>query len=461
MRKLYLAMVFCALNLITSAQQKESVLFTQKPVYDSIIWWYISSDGLNTPVYKYINQYDANLNLLYFSYNEWEWDNAKWRPEEENYYTYDANDNCTRDYSRFFAGTQWYDYHLKTWEYDNDNHELCYTKMVSEGYPWHNDSRIFSTWEDGNLVTVAEQQGEELLWKDYSRTSHTYDNNDNIVYTSISYLIGDDWLEYNRFFYIYNDQNLLVLDSNIYKNNDLEWTRAFKNVHYYDNSRRLILDSSYYWHNDILTYSTEEFKCIYNDIDNTMIKFDKYGKKHTFRYDANNQLVCKLTEGYKPWNGETWKVDSLYRCFDSKGRLTHTEYYERPHGYYDLETDSTLEYYPNDWISRIVRSHRSDINVYYKDSVIYYLYTPVGLEENTSVKDVMIYPNPANNVFALTANELMRDVIIYDMNGKAVYEDRRLVGTKTTIDVTDFHKGIYMVKVLIDNKPVTLKLVVI
>lgn len=71
---------------------------------------------------------------------------------------------------------------------------------------------------------------------------------------------------------------------------------------------------------------------------------------------------------------------------------------------------------------------------------------------------ISMYPNPANNNFAITGLEQEAKVQIHDMNGKLILAKEQYTGGN--IDVSQLQTGVYFVKIASDNKSTTEKLVV-
>jgi hypothetical protein len=72
----------------------------------------------------------------------------------------------------------------------------------------------------------------------------------------------------------------------------------------------------------------------------------------------------------------------------------------------------------------------------------------VGIEENFVVNHMKLFPNPAKDKLNIRNDNFMKvDVEIYDMLGKLVKSTEHLSqGTTTTIDVSSYSPGLYLVK---------------
>ena len=77
-------------------------------------------------------------------------------------------------------------------------------------------------------------------------------------------------------------------------------------------------------------------------------------------------------------------------------------------------------------------------------------------KDNSSVKTFdknlfKVYPNPANNEVTVSSTEKLSKVTIYDVTGKVMFTSSD-VNLNSTVNVSAFSRGIYVVEVLTDNK---------
>jgi len=77
-------------------------------------------------------------------------------------------------------------------------------------------------------------------------------------------------------------------------------------------------------------------------------------------------------------------------------------------------------------------------------------------EDNSNVRTLdrnlfKVYPNPAKNEITVSSNENLSKVTIYDVTGKVMFSTSD-VNLNSTVNVSAFSRGIYMVEVLTDNK---------
>jgi len=67
-------------------------------------------------------------------------------------------------------------------------------------------------------------------------------------------------------------------------------------------------------------------------------------------------------------------------------------------------------------------------------------------EKFTLTNQVLLYPNPATNLVVVETNSIIDRIEIFDLTGKKVYS-KFINSLNTTIDVTSFSKGIYLITV--------------
>lgn len=77
--------------------------------------------------------------------------------------------------------------------------------------------------------------------------------------------------------------------------------------------------------------------------------------------------------------------------------------------------------------------------------------TGVGEVSNTSVTELVAFPNPTNGDFKIkfNSNKEKNDVVIYDIQGRLVFQDKdeRTIGKNELVISDEFASGIYIVKV--------------
>jgi hypothetical protein len=81
-------------------------------------------------------------------------------------------------------------------------------------------------------------------------------------------------------------------------------------------------------------------------------------------------------------------------------------------------------------------------------------------EEEVEEAAIAVYPNPNNGTFTLNAgNSEEKDIYIYNALGEIVYQKNNTSERTVDINITNVPKGIYLVKVVLDDKTKTIKII--
>jgi hypothetical protein len=82
---------------------------------------------------------------------------------------------------------------------------------------------------------------------------------------------------------------------------------------------------------------------------------------------------------------------------------------------------------------------------------------PKELKEDTRIK---VYPNPSSGVFTLnTSIGSSKDIFVYDVNGKIIFESKGLVENSMQIDLSNHAEGIYILRVTDGENSLTKKII--
>jgi len=80
----------------------------------------------------------------------------------------------------------------------------------------------------------------------------------------------------------------------------------------------------------------------------------------------------------------------------------------------------------------------------------------VGVNE-LSIDEIDLYPNPATDVVNINGTSSSYDFFVYDITGKLVIGQANVKGTRS-LDITNYNRGTYLVKIVSGNNVVTKKL---
>ena len=82
----------------------------------------------------------------------------------------------------------------------------------------------------------------------------------------------------------------------------------------------------------------------------------------------------------------------------------------------------------------------------------------LGIGDFTETNTVKVYPNPVNDILNISFEQGISSVSIYNLLGQEVFT-KSINANETTIDVSNFAAGTYLVKVQVDNEVQTLKVI--
>ncbi len=81
-----------------------------------------------------------------------------------------------------------------------------------------------------------------------------------------------------------------------------------------------------------------------------------------------------------------------------------------------------------------------------------------NVETVVNINDINIYPNPTNNIVNLNTNDVITKVIVIDLAGKIITTSNPNTNT-TTIDLTDYPNGIYILNITINGQQLHKKII--
>lgn len=84
-----------------------------------------------------------------------------------------------------------------------------------------------------------------------------------------------------------------------------------------------------------------------------------------------------------------------------------------------------------------------------------------GISTNGKTKELILYPNPSNGKMELllNTNSTIKNVEVFDLNGKRIF-NQVYNASKIQVDLSDFQKGLYLMKVKTNNKTFTEKIII-
>ena len=82
---------------------------------------------------------------------------------------------------------------------------------------------------------------------------------------------------------------------------------------------------------------------------------------------------------------------------------------------------------------------------------------PVGLvDELLTNNNTYVFPNPSNGLFQLTGVDGAKSIEVFGLNGQQI---RHVISSKNQVDLSTYPQGVYLLKIVFDNKILTKKLI--
>lgn len=84
-----------------------------------------------------------------------------------------------------------------------------------------------------------------------------------------------------------------------------------------------------------------------------------------------------------------------------------------------------------------------------------------GIEEkNFNPVSSNIFPNPTNEICYIKSAEIIKSIVVTDLNGKLIFEKKKINSKSFTLNTTDFNNGLYTIEIINENSSSFQKLVV-
>jgi len=382
-------------------------------IWDSIAW---------TNYYYQTKLYDVNNNLLTSKLEKWQngsWlPNTKWtytydnnsnkltelyEPDTSNHmstkhrflYTYDTNNNLIVRLFEVFQNNSWDSNEMDTYTYDNNNYLTNYLSM-RWGTPFNYNRIVYINDTYGNVTSsIHDFSIDNVNWSDIYKNDYTYDLNNNVLSVLNTSFENNTWINKGKSIYTYNTNDYLLTQINKTWLSGV-WVNTFRLIKTYDAADNILTESNGIWYNNIWD--------------------DK--QRWTYTYDANgNSITGKYEQSYPTgfFHPALIGEDDI-NVYSNKSIVDYVSYAHR----YSISFKSILD----------INNNLSDNNLF------------------------RIFPNPANEIITIDLNNrgnLQNTTIsIYDMQGKILLK-QAISQQQTEFNVSQFARGIYVVKVYNDR----------
>ena len=327
-------------------------------------------------------QYDANNNLL--SETRYSYINNGYTPSYKSIYTYNAaNKAVTRTDQNWNDVTNTFDNTYKT---------------------------TFTYNGTGKLITILDQEWMSGAWVNAYKSDVTYNGNLFATVTSPTWN-GSQWINNNRNTPTYTGTNLTQWLEETW--DGMQWNNSYRTVLTYNAANKITAVRYDSWTN---TAWEEDYNTNYilDSNGNRTSAVNSYlgvlEGKEDFTYDA----AAQMSSFGHPFKDKTG-VDYVFQDFPYVNKILNTLFYS-----YDISTSSY------DLQSRISYNYQA----------------PLVLDRTSfEIKNIKLYPNPANASFELSGLTQAEKVSIYNVLGTKVFEGT--IDTNQKVDVQNLTSGLY------------------
>ncbi len=87
--------------------------------------------------------------------------------------------------------------------------------------------------------------------------------------------------------------------------------------------------------------------------------------------------------------------------------------------------------------------------------------TGLGVDDEIFGASISVYPNPTDNVVHIKTNANITSISIFDITGKVILNSQFKVGESTTLDLSAFNAGMYLLKLEDDKGRVSIKKILV
>jgi len=420
----------------------------------------------NDMVYKMINNNLTNYLKTDFIYNSsaniyqeitQNWENSFWSPNKRLSFYFDSLGNVTKkvDEEKDVNGildslyvvnrvynlnskiseinyqahnnNQWFTTMKAEISYDASNRPNCIIESQIKNNQlsyYRKDSIYYNSNNDITKQVLFSYSGG--IWKKFLEEDFTFNTAGNIA---IKYETNFSWnyTEHLKSTYTYNSSGLILLINTEKLDNSNVWTNHTRETFTYNSMGQLILDKI-------------EFDTTNSWLNDNRVKWD-------FTYDANGNLTTSIysfsqMNNWTPQDKQIYSYDNLNRSLSG-------------------ESNS----YNNGWFPSLATLYIQDSSYALEpvSAVFYQVYFPANTTDifsaKQSIEQITLFPNPTHDKLRIIMKDgtSHAEIKIFDVTGKRIMDKDCDLGK--SIDVSDYKKGIYLIKIKTNTISQTLRFI--
>ena len=382
------------------------------------------------------------------------WKNGAWADSLKWDYTYDAGGYVLTSLQQRMSGGTWNNYLLWTYTYDSVENLTVYQQQRWTSGAWVNlymTTYVYSSHYWGLPDSVLVQQWSGTVWTPYNRYTYTYDSNeDELTYKQERYSSGS----WNNVFF--SEETWDISGHRLSYLSQTWQSGAWVNSGYQTYSYNAHWDKSrviYYTWNGVAWDTASRLSYTYNTsylVIESLTELWSSGvwsnsHQDLFNYDGSGNL---LQDEYQTWNGTEW--NNSYRLL-----YTWDAYGNSIQGHY--ETWRGGAFVPYLGTMNVYTQQGSVLSVwpvYWYEADFFWPLTGIG-EAGKTNSVLRVYPNPAVSTIHIDYSNWQKDrecrLTVFSMDGRLMTE-RTFSGRITSLDISGFSEGIYILKVVSDGR---------
>ena len=412
-------------------------------IFDSIYVWKWDPTIVGWKIDSKITdmQYDSNNNLK--SEIKKNWNGIKWINSEQSIFNFDVNKNLISEIIKNWNGVNWVD-SIKIENIFNSTNNLKdsttqYQKWNSVSNAWDNYMEISVYYDSNNILNrrlTKMSNGTSL--ENLNQSFYYYNPSNNLEKERTQNWSNGQWVDLVQYIYTYDShKNNTKLETQNW--NDIVWENSQQEIKYFDLNNNLLTDSLKYWVDSvwvnlyITTYNYDVQNYLINELKTMSIgPVEMNISNISYAYNSSKKLTLEL---YQTWNGITWNNSSKKIQTYDADNFTKSFSYKlwNTAGISVLFGDSTFNYYHKESSSGLI-----------------------DLKEG----NVAVYPNPTTGKFKVFSSDIIEGIEISNLLGEMIFSNLKINNSSREIDLSDYAKGIYVVRIKTATETVIRKIIV-
>ena len=360
------------------------------------------------------------------------------------FYTYDSQGRIDNVLHQDWVNSNWENAVKQMYTYDIHGNDEVYLELHWTGTGWDESSgrKYIYTYDANNHITVKILQFWDAIgdfWYNYDRYLYNYDASGYVNEYTVQWWLNNNWSSVGKEIYTLSNTGVIteILRQNWNNNNWVNGSLQVNivwhvwNGYFNEPEQESYLQKS--WNSGVWEDS-ERMSTTYDAFGGWIQLREYYSNnlwvnayRETNTCDNHSNFTCYTNE---MWNGFAWTIDWGYKHI--------------------------LTYSGIDVIERIYQGYDHAMMVWYNTEKEQYsdFINTQGITPGSAFEEgISIYPNPTTGMFYIEASNTGADlhsVEVVSMSGKVVYQ-RQLNKTGPEvyqIDLTNFSKGVYFIKLL-------------